>query len=200
MLLLYRTNDLAPGYVPLRTYMDDAAGLVDGTQVRLNGIPIGYLDAQKLTNSRDPKRKIEFALRIREHYLREIPVDSVVGLASDNLLGDQYIGIRRGRSGEHVQPGGELMTTQSQDITRVMAQMSQQLDRLQAVATRAGNLMASVDKGGGVIGKIAQDPKLKAGAGVSSELDQLTADVQHGHGTATKLFYESRWAGNWRVR
>ena len=46
VFLLFRARDLSPGYVTLRTYLDDAAGLMDGTQVRLNGIPIGYLDAQ----------------------------------------------------------------------------------------------------------------------------------------------------------
>ena len=188
--LLFRAKDLSPGYVPLHTFLDDAAGLMDGTQVRLNGIPIGYLDAQKLTNSRNPNRKIEFDLKVRERYLREIPVDSVVGLASDNLLGDQFIGIRRGRSAQHVQAGAELGITQTQDITRMMAQMSRQLDRLQAVATRADNLMSSVDKGSGAIGKIVQNPQLQTGAGVSGELDRLMAAVQHGHGTVTKLFYE----------
>jgi phospholipid/cholesterol/gamma-HCH transport system substrate-binding protein len=189
-VFLFRARDLSPGYVPLHTFLDDASGLVDGTQVRLNGIPIGYLDAQKHTNSRDPNRKIEFDLKVKERFLRDIPVDSVVGLASDNLLGDQFIGIRRGRSVQHVQAGAELGTTQTQDITKLMAQMSRQLDRLQAVATRADKLMSSVDKGSGAIGKIVQDSQLQTGAGVSGELDQLMAAVQHGHGTVTKLFYE----------
>src|SRR5450755_1633676 len=120
---------------------------MDGTQVRLNGIPIGYLDGQKFTNSRDPKRKVEFDLKVRESFLRDIPVDSVVGLASDNLLGDQYIGIRRGRSTQHIQAGAELGVTQTQDMTRMMAQISLQLDRLQAVATRADKLLSGVGKG-----------------------------------------------------
>ncbi|MCX6629123.1 MAG: MlaD family protein [Candidatus Solibacter sp.] len=182
-------KDLSPGYVQLRTFLDDASGLVDGTQVRLNGIPIGYLDSQKLTNSRDPNRKIEFDLKVRESYLREIPVDSVVGLASDNLLGGQFIGIRRGRSARHVEAGAELGTTQAQDITRVMGQISRQLERLQGVLTRADKLMSSVGAGSGAIGKIVQDPQLKAGAGVGAELDQLMADVRHGNGTVAKLLY-----------
>jgi phospholipid/cholesterol/gamma-HCH transport system substrate-binding protein len=188
IFLLFRAGDISPGYVTLRTFLDDAAGLMDGTQVRLNGIPIGYLDAQKLTNSRNPDRKVEFVLKVKERYLREIPVDSVVGLASDNLLGDQYIGIRRGLSAEHVQPGAELATTQTQDITRMMAQMSKQLDRLQDVVTRASKLMSNVDTGKGAIGKIAQNPQ--AGAGFNAELNQLMADIQHGHGTITKLLYD----------
>jgi phospholipid/cholesterol/gamma-HCH transport system substrate-binding protein len=187
---LFRAKDLSPGYVQLRTYLDDAAGLMDGTQVRLNGIPIGYLNGQKLTNSRDPNRKIEFDLKVKERYLREIPVDSVVGLASDNLLGDQFIGIRRGRSPQHIQAGAELGNTQTQDITRMMGQMTLQLERLQAVMTRADKLMSSVGAGSGAIGKIVQNPQLQTGAGVSGELDQLMAAVQHGHGTITKLFYE----------
>ena len=190
IFLLFHARDLSPGYVKLRTYLDDAAGLMDGTQVRLNGIPIGYLDAQKLTNSRNPDRKVEFVLKVKERYLREIPVDSVVGLASDNLLGDQYIGIRRGLSAEYVQPGAELATTQTQDITRMMAQMSKQLDRLQDIFTRASKLMSNVDTGKGALGKIAQNPQLQKGGGVSAELDQLMADIQHGHGTITKLLYE----------
>jgi phospholipid/cholesterol/gamma-HCH transport system substrate-binding protein len=188
--VLYRASNLTPGYVQLRTFMDDASGVVDGTQVRLNGIPIGYLDGQKLTNSRDPKRKVEFDLKVKERYLREIPVDSVVGLASDNLLGDQFIGIRRGRSAEPIQAGAELGTTLAQDITKMMAQMTQQLDHLQAVVTRADKLLTTAGTGSGAIGKIVQNPQLQAGAGVSGELDRLMAEVQHGHGTITKLFYE----------
>ena len=188
IFLLFRARDLSPGYVTLRTYLDDAAGLMDGTQVRLNGIPIGYLDAQKLTNSRNPDRKVEFVLKVKDRYLREIPVDSVVGLASDNLLGDQYIGIRRGLSAEHVQPGAELATTQTQDITRMMAQMSKQLDRLQDVFTRASKLMSNVDTGKGAIGKIAQNPQLKKGAGVQRRTRPIdgrhTARPRHNHEAA----------------
>lgn len=188
--LLIRARDLSPGYVPLRTYLDDASGLVDGTQVRLDGIPIGYLDGQKLTNSRDPNRKVEFDLKVRERFLREIPADSLAGLASDNLLGDQYIGIRRGKSTQHIQPGGELGTTQTRDITRMMGQMSNQLDRLQAVVARADNLFSGIGAGKGAIGKIVTDPQLQTGAKVNAELNQLMADVQHGHGTITKLFFD----------
>jgi phospholipid/cholesterol/gamma-HCH transport system substrate-binding protein len=158
--------------------MDDASGLTDGTQVRLDGIPIGYLDAQKLTNSRDPKRKVEFDLKVKERFLQDIPVDSVVGLASDNLLGELYIGVHRGRSKQHVEPGAELGTTEAADITRMMAQMSQELDRLQDVFTRADKLVSSA-------------PKMPQGGGrLSAEFNGLMADVQHGHGTLTKLLYD----------
>jgi phospholipid/cholesterol/gamma-HCH transport system substrate-binding protein len=176
-VFLFRVRDLSPGYVQLRTFMDDAAGLTDGTQVRLDGISIGYLDAQKLTNSRDPKRKVEFDLKVKEHFLQDIPVDSVVGLASDNLLGQLYIGVHRGRSKQHVQPGAELGTTEAADVTRMMAQMSRELDRLQDIFTRADKLVSSV-------------PKMPVSGGIGAEYNALMADVQHGHGTLSKLLYD----------
>src|ERR1700739_1482254 len=64
----------------LRTYMDDASGLSDGTQVRLNGIIIGYLDRLELTGSRDPKRAVGFDMLVQPEFLPQIPIDSVVGI------------------------------------------------------------------------------------------------------------------------
>jgi phospholipid/cholesterol/gamma-HCH transport system substrate-binding protein len=125
---------------------------------------------------------------VKEYFLQDIPVDSTVGLASDNLLGEQYIGIHRGHSPQHVQAGAELGSSLAEDITKIMAQMSLQLDRLQAIFTRAEKLMSGVGTGKGAIGKIVQNPQ--AGAGFKGELDQLIADVQHGHGTMTKLLYD----------
>lgn len=186
--LLFRARNLSPGYVPLRTFLDDASGLMDGTQVRLNGLPVGYLDSQKLTNSRDPQRKVEFVLRVKSSYLSDIPEDSRVGLASDNLLGDQFIGIRAGSSKRPIQPGAELAAVEGQDITRLMANMSRQLDRLQSIADRANKLTAGIDRGEGNIGKMLKKAPATSNT-FSNEMDRLTHDIQHGNGTVTKLLY-----------
>ena len=98
----------------LRTYMDDASGLSDGTAVRLNGITIGYLDGLELTPSRDPKRAVGFNMRVQPEYLSKIPVDSVVGIGAANLLGDKFLNITKGQSPEHVKEGAELKPLQSQ--------------------------------------------------------------------------------------
>jgi phospholipid/cholesterol/gamma-HCH transport system substrate-binding protein len=185
-----RTAGLSPGYVELRTYSDDASGLMDGTQVRLNGIPIGYLEAQNLTKSRDPMRKVEFVLKVKRAYLDKIPADSVAGLASDNLLGDLYFAIHRGQSSQHIAPGAELRATQAQDISKMMARMGQEMDRLQSIAERANKLLSGANAGRGSVGKIVNDPNLKQATGISTQIDALLAEMQHGRGTFAKLFYE----------
>ena len=57
----------------LRTYMDDASGMADGTPVRLNGITIGSLDKVELTDSTDPKRTVEFDMEVQRKYLSGHP-------------------------------------------------------------------------------------------------------------------------------
>ncbi len=188
---LLRVEALSPGYVTLHTYTDDASGLMDGTPVRLDGIRVGFLEAQDLTNSRNLLRKVKLTFKVRNEYLVKIPADSVVGLASDNLLGDQYLAIHRGRAAEPIAAGSEVAAFQGQDISKIMAGMGRQFDAFQAIAARADKLLTTVNAGGGgALGKLAQDPTLKQSAGAKSELDQLMDEVQHGHGTLAKLMHE----------
>src|SRR5579872_7296598 len=96
-LLTSRTGFLKHNIL-LRTYMEDASGMQDGTAVRLNGITVGYLDQLRLTNSSNPKRVVEFDMEVEEKYQKEIPVDSIAGVSNANLLGDKFINIMKGRS------------------------------------------------------------------------------------------------------
>src|SRR6185437_6476218 len=86
--------------VPLRTYMDDASAMQEGTPVRLNGITIGYVDSLSLTN--DPKRPVEFVMMVEDTSLVNIPIDSRTSIAAANLLGDKFINITKGMSAQHV--------------------------------------------------------------------------------------------------
>jgi phospholipid/cholesterol/gamma-HCH transport system substrate-binding protein len=195
-LMMLRPQTFTTGYITLHTFTDDASGLMDGTPVRLDGIRVGYLEEQKLTGSRDLRRKVELTLKVNSSYLSKIPADSVAGLAADNLLGDQYIAIHRGRAAQPITPDSEIAAVQAQDITKMMGTMSQEFEELQAIAARADKLLTSVNAGGGgALGKLKQDPTIKRGATVASELTALMNDVRHGHGTFTKLFSEDPLTG-----
>src|SRR6516164_4896380 len=107
VFLLTQSKGFFHATATLRTYMDDASGIAEGTPVRLNGILVGSLDRVTLTNSKDRKRAVEFVMQIRKEYLSQISEDSVVGIAASNLLGDKYLNITRG-VGKPVQDGAEL--------------------------------------------------------------------------------------------
>src|ERR1051325_11016970 len=95
VFLLTSSRGILQHNLQLRTYMDDASGMADGTVVRLNGITVGYLDKLRLTDSKDPKRAVEFDMLVQEKYMPEIPVDSLATIAAANLLGDKFINITK---------------------------------------------------------------------------------------------------------
>jgi phospholipid/cholesterol/gamma-HCH transport system substrate-binding protein len=178
----------------LVTYMADASGMTEGTVVRLNGITIGYLDHVNLTTSRDPKRAVQFVMRIREKYLVDIPVDSIATIAAANLLGDKFINITRGKSPQHVRDGSELTSLQGQDIPELMAQSANLLQSFQTIVNRVDNLLAGVEAGKGNLGLFLKDRELYDRLnGIASEGQKLLADVRTGHGSLSKILYSDEF-------
>ena len=179
--------------VLLRTYMDDASGLGDGTAVRLNGIAIGYLDRLELTGSRDPKRAVGFDMLVQPEYLAQIPIDSVGGSGAANLLGDKFLNITRGQSPEHVKPGAELKPLESQDIPELLKQMATLLSTFQTSVNRVDNLLAGVEAGKGNLGKLLKDEDLyNTINAITEEGKKLLTDVRTGNGTLSKLIYDPK--------
>jgi phospholipid/cholesterol/gamma-HCH transport system substrate-binding protein len=175
----------------LRTFMDDASGIAESTPVRLNGITVGYLDKLTLTNSPDPHRTVEFDMKVRSQYLREIPVDSVAGIGAANLLGDKFINITKGRAAVSVRPGAELKSLTAQDIPELMAQGANLFQSFQAVVNRLDALLAGIEAGKGNIGKFVKDEELYDRMNsLASEGQKLMADVRTGGGTISKLIYD----------
>jgi len=177
----------------LRTYMDDASGLGDGTAVRLNGITIGYLDRLELTGSRDPKRAVGFDMLVQPEYLPQIPVDSVVGIGAANLLGDKFLNITKGQSTEHVKEGAELKPLESQDIPELLKQMATLLTTFQTTVNRVDALLAGVEAGQGNLGKLLKDEGLyNTINAITAEGQKLLTDIRTGNGTLSKLIYDDK--------
>jgi phospholipid/cholesterol/gamma-HCH transport system substrate-binding protein len=176
--------------VPLYTYMSDAAGMANGTPVRLNGITVGYLDALHLTSSRDPNRAVQFVMLVQRRYLRDIPVDSVATITAANLLGDKFLNIVRGQAMQVVNAGDTIRGAQGYDIPELMAQSANLLLSFQGIIKRVDNLLAGVEEGKGNIGLLLKDDTLYLRLnGIAQESQQLLSDIRNGKGTLSKLIY-----------
>jgi phospholipid/cholesterol/gamma-HCH transport system substrate-binding protein len=193
VFLLTSSKGIFRSYAILRTYMEDAAGMTKGTSVRLNGIEIGYLDAVTLTGSRDPKRAVEFTMKVRPSFLSKIPVDSIAGVTAANLLGDKFIDIIRGQSTQMVKDGSELKAQSGQDIPELMAQSANLLQSFQQIVNRVDGLLAGIDAGKGNIGLLLKDRELydRANA-IVSEGQKLLNDVRTGNGSLSKVLYSDQ--------
>jgi phospholipid/cholesterol/gamma-HCH transport system substrate-binding protein len=191
IFLLTSSRGLFQHTVFLHTYMDDASGMVEGTPVRLNGITIGNMESVQLTNSTDPKRTVRFDMQVQEKFLKDIPVDSVAGIAAANLLGDKFINITKGRSKQSIKAGAELRSLQAQDIPELMAQSANLLQSFQGIVNRVDGMLAGVEAGRGNLGKLLKDEELYVRLnGIAAEGQQLLADVHNGKGTISKLLYD----------
>ncbi|SPE24293.1 Mammalian cell entry related domain protein [Candidatus Sulfopaludibacter sp. SbA3] len=192
IFLLTSTKGLFRTYAVIRTYMDDAGGIADGSVVRLNGITVGYLDRLTLTTSRDPNRTVEFDMKVKPEFLPQIPVDSVVGIAAANVLGDKFLNITKGsQQAKPIHDGGELTSVSTKDIGQLMAAMGTVLTSFQGIVTRVDNLMAGVESGKGNIGLLLKDDELyRRLNSIASEGQLLIADVRKGNGSLSKFMYD----------
>jgi phospholipid/cholesterol/gamma-HCH transport system substrate-binding protein len=191
IFLLTSNEDLFHRTAILKTYMDDASGLVPGTAVRLNGITVGEVGEVRLTNSGNPKRTVEFDMTVRSEYLPQIPVDSVVAIAAVNLLGDKFLDITKGKNTQTVKSGAELAAADNHDIPQLMNQMAGVLNSFTTITGRLDNMLAGIEQGKGNIGMLLKDDQLMNSLNsIAGEGQQLMKDIRTGDGTIHRLIYD----------
>ena len=192
VFLLTSSKGIFRKYEPLRTYMDDASGIADGSVVRLNGYTIGYLDHLRLVpGERNPNRAVEFNMLVQPQFLSQIPVDSLAGISAANLLGDKFINITKGRSNLTVKAGDEIPSNPGQDIPELMAQMGKVLNSFQTIVGRVDALLQGVEQGKGNIGLFLKDRELYDRLnGIAAEGQRLLVDVRNSKGTLGMLLHD----------
>ncbi|MBE6445260.1 MAG: MCE family protein [Alphaproteobacteria bacterium] len=103
----YNVSDLqvVKGYTVKAKFLK-VGGLTVGSDVRLNGIKIGTVIGQSLdSNDYTANVKMSLASDIK------LPVDSVVAIVGDGLVGDKFIKIEPGHSKEFLKDGDEMQNT-----------------------------------------------------------------------------------------
>jgi len=147
--------------IPLHVYTSDAAGLTPGSPVRINGIQAGAVDGVGLSGETNPQRVIKVDLTIDGDMLKQIPVDSIASISSDNLLGStKFLQITKGTSQATVKPGATLKAENTQQFDQLVAQGFNVLDSAQVILTKITNIVSQVESGNGTIGKLLIDQSL----------------------------------------
>jgi phospholipid/cholesterol/gamma-HCH transport system substrate-binding protein len=191
ILLLTGNGNPFEGSFQLRTYMEDSAGMAEGSAVRLNGILAGKIKKVQLSGSKDPKRMVELQMEIDNRFQTEIPEDSVAAISASNLLGDKYINITKGKSAKNVEPNAELRSLQVQDIPQLIETATAILSSFQQVVNRVDGLLQGIDQGKGNIGKLLKDDELYNRADDTvKDVNDLVKKVKDSNGTISKLLYD----------
>lgn len=89
-------------------YIPDATALTSESPVRVNGVDVGRVKSVALSESNQPNRVIRVTMQIEEDHLTDIPVDSFAQISTDNVVGDKFVDITRGRSLVTIRRDGEV--------------------------------------------------------------------------------------------
>ena len=173
------------------TYMDDAAAVIPGAPVMLNGIEIGEISKIDLTGETTPNRIVRLEMKIQADKFSQIPVDSQAALSAANLLGAKFINIKKGRASETVKPGGEIKSLNTLEFEEMQQQIGTTLTSLQSIIKRVDAIVGVVEKGQGSIGKLLVDEELyNRMMAIVSDVKVVTQALTQAKGTAGKLIYD----------
>lgn len=173
----------------LKTYFSGAGGLREGAQVRLAGIPVGNVESIRISSYTEPDRAVEIDVRLTRKYRSQIRADSVATLETAGLLGESYLDITRGASGQPVLPdGGEVKSREEADIKQIVQNTNDVISNLRVLSAKLTDVTNRIQSGEGSLGKLVYDQtaynRLNDAAGA---VQRLAARVERGEGSLGKL-------------
>ncbi len=144
--------------VPLHVYVSDAAGLGSGAPVRINGIQAGKVNTVGLSGDRNPTKVIKVDFEVDQDMLKQLPVDSIASISSDNLLGSsKFLEINKGTKPETLQAGATVKAADTREFDALVQQGYNVLDSMQAILGKVQDIVGQVENGKGTIGKLLVD-------------------------------------------
>ena len=186
---------LGPKY-RLITYLPEVDGVDTGAPVALDGLEIGNVQSISLTpHPRSRNESVTLVLRIDKRYQDQIRVDpndpsksSTASLVTEGLLGNRYVSITRGLSGNAVPPNGVVPGVEEAAMKEMVERGADLMENLGALTSDIQDIVAQVQKGQGTIGKLVSDPELFNHLNsTAAKLDAVTSNIQAGQGTLGKL-------------
>jgi len=177
--------------------LPEASGLTLGAPVRVSGVDVGTVTEIRLP--KDPARAgIQVQIGVDPDYAPRIRQDSAAGLRIYQLLtNEKFIEISPGSEGSPpVEPGAEIRVDQS---IGVMQRGEAIAENLSDITVSLEDILGTLQRGEGLLGQMLKDPEfgqegLRALGQTLAHMEQLTADLAAGRGTAGRLLRDEQLA------
>lgn len=203
--------------VHVYAYLKDVSGIQKKSAVQFNGIHVGEVRGVALSGLKDPNQAVRVDMVIINRFLDAIPEDSTVEVTAENVLDEQFVNVKEGKSPRHLMAGGELhaappTTINPADILagerKILAQLDAVVHDMETGHGNVGRLVKGEEIYDSMLHKVSQFQRAVHAASNRStligrlifdetdydrlrapiqRLDQELADVQAGQGTAGQL-------------
>lgn len=176
----------------LKTYFSGASGLRGGSQVRVAGVPVGVVEAVRISALTEPNKAVEVIMRIPTTYRAEIRTSSEARLATAGLLGEAFVDITRGGPGEAViAEGGEIKSVEEADIKRIVQNTNDVIANLRVLSDKLNEITGQVKGGTGTLGRLIYDEAVYNRMNqTAEEVRALVTRINDGEGTIGKLMVD----------
>jgi phospholipid/cholesterol/gamma-HCH transport system substrate-binding protein len=162
----------------LKTSFSTVAGLETGSEVRVGGVHSGSVRRIDLPNK--PTDKITVLMDLQRSTREIIRQDSVAGIETEGLLGNEYVAISFGsaqaanvKDGDSIASQPPLVIADLIKKTDAILDRSQQaLDNVTVTTANLSSISAKINHGQGTIGALVNDKK------IYSQLDQATVGMR----------------------
>jgi phospholipid/cholesterol/gamma-HCH transport system substrate-binding protein len=176
------------GKILVKSYFENSAGLKKGAPVNLEGVTIGSVKDIRIEPSRQ-LTPVEVIMKISKTYQPVLRTDAKSSLDTIGVLGDTVVDIDgKFATGEPIQNGGELKTTETPNLTDVIKSSQGTIEQLNTILAKVDNLVDALNSGKGSIGMLINDPTLYNKAVLTlNQLQSLVDGISNGKGSIGKL-------------
>jgi len=174
-----------------RILFPNAAGLVEGNPVQLNGVNVGRVD--RILLGEDPASELlEVRISVERRYANRLRRDSLARLKTLGLLGDKYIEITSGSpAAVLINPGEEIPAELPTDMDALIASGADVVDHVVATAHSLSTILARMERGEGVLGELVaarEDRRITETIVRTLEsVERVTDQVEAGDGVLGRL-------------
>ncbi len=177
----------------LRTFVTNVQNLSEGALVSLSGIKVGTVKKLELTRFKG-QNGVMVWLEIDQKVQDKITESSTARIMTLGILGDKYVDITQGQTGEAPLKEGDLLRgVIPLDVGEFTDKAAQTLDYLNAILASGKSIAHKMDQGQGLIGMLLNDPKFaRQFSNLLQTTTRLLAALQSNQGSFGKLLNDSR--------
>lgn len=150
----------------LRAQFDNVAGLSDGADVQVGGVHSGTVTGIDLPHK--PGEKVTVVMDLDRSTHQIIKADSIASIETEGVLGNQYVAISFGSSGQAEVNNGQIIQSEPPlQMSDLFKKTSSILDSSQLAINNAtvatahlDSISAKIDAGRGTVGALVNDKQL----------------------------------------